>query len=472
MCETIIIHHLSTVSVLAQAPSHNQHTLSVATCKQRTPLPPTMASLMQPTTGPDWWISGKVGHLAPWAQAVVQALVKVSDAFGLDLSDADIGSYVTKVGGGQPKKDAIRKWRGVFEDDPDWYPGKTAEGNTPGPKRLRTVQKEQAMAKCAMSVKDSGAEPTAAIVKERCPVACLNPTTGEPFTDKYMLEVFRKRCYDEGCTQPWSQEFPLQKTALPDFLKEHRATWGAWLLVNGQGAGWYHRHCIWVDPCYHILSTSERQVFDLNNPNSGKKKRWVSKDGRQYARNMRASPYAGKQQQHGYRKVWWFVVLARGRVHVEVMGGAWRQDGEGMAQFVERLPRILPEMLGRGEALPRVVASDRGPGFYQSSTGHIVRRYADALDAAGFRPFAGKDAASQPPDISDVLLHETVVGWIRNYFKKHAFPRVGSLDVQEVRLRHMLDECVNHINEITTSTDCVEVSLADWSSWLIRKAIA
>ena len=65
--------------------------------------------------------------------------------------------------------------------------------------------------------------------------------------------------------------------------------------------------------------------------------------------------------------------------------------------------------------LPRVVCSDRGPGFYQSSTGHIVGAYANAAKEHGFRPYAGSDASGQPPDVPDVLPHETAVAWLWNF---------------------------------------------------------
>ena len=103
-------------------------------------------------------------------------------------------------------------------------------------------------------------------------------------------------------------------------------------------------------------------------------------------------------------------------------------------------------MLGVEQALPRVVFSDRGPGFYQSSTGHITREYGAALQRNGFRPFAGEDASSQPADVPDVLLHETAVAWVRKYLKKHPIARAGSLDKQEERLRALLTQCEEHIN--------------------------
>ena len=48
----------------------------------------------------------------------------------------------------------------------------------------------------------------------------------------------------------------------------------------------------------------------------------------------------------------WFVVLARGVMHVEVMPADWKLNGKGLALFVERLPRILRKMLGASVRLP------------------------------------------------------------------------------------------------------------------------
>jgi hypothetical protein len=309
-----------------------------------------------------------------------------------------------------------------------------------------TGQMANAIAQSAMAAKRQGMEPSVALVRERCPEATWNAKTGAPFTDKVILQVFTSRCTDEGSDESWSHISPLQKTALPQFLKDLRLTWAQDTLAQGASCGWFLRHCIWVDPCYNILSESPRQAFDQDMAKYGKSKRWMSKDMRTYSRNQRASPYGGKQQQHGDRKVWWFIVLTRAKVHIEVMAPGWRQTGEGMAAFVDRLPRLLPRMVGDGAALPRVVVSDRGPGFYQSSTGHICNDYKAALQAHGFRAYAGADASKQPPDCPDVFLHETAVAWIRNYLRTRPFSRQGSLDVQQTRLEAMLLECERHIN--------------------------
>ena len=143
--------------------------------------------------------------------------------------------------------------------------------------------------------------------------------------------------------------------------------------------------------------------------------------------------------------MWWFMIVARGRVHVEFMPETWEQTGQGMAEMVWRLPRILRGMLGPRTPLPRVVVTDRGPGFYLGGirNGQIVPVYQRALEDAGFRPFAASD---QPADCPDVLLHETAVGWVRKFFKKHPFSRARSLDGNIVRVQTLMAECVRHIN--------------------------
>ena len=67
---------------------------------------------------------------------------------------------------------------------------------------------------------------------------------------------------------------------------------------------------------------------------------------------------------------------------------------------------------------PRVVFTDRGPGFYQGSHGTTCHKYAEALAKHGFRPVAGDDASWQPPDIADLLLHESVAAGIRKHCRK------------------------------------------------------
>ena len=158
---------------------------------------------------------------------------------------------------------------------------------------------------------------------------------------------------------------------------------------------------------------------------------------RMKSRNLRATPYAGKQRPWTDKRAWWCVIKGRGKVILELMPLDWVQSGPGMAELVQRLPQLLRKRLGSG-SLPRTVATDRGPGFYQASSGTIVAAYKEALDAHGFIAFAGEEAKWQPPDVPDVMLHETVVSWVRAYFRKRPFKWVPKVEGNYRLFRKML----------------------------------
>ena len=201
-----------------------------------------------------------------------------------------------------------------------------------------------------------------------------------------------------------------------------------------------------MDPCHTILTDRPRSNFDERQASYGKSKRWMSQDAKAASRNLLASPYATKQTQFGDRKIWWFIMLFRGKVHYEIMGSDWRQTGAGVAHMVGRLQGVLRANLGRGTPLPRVILSDRGPGLYQASTGHIVGDYNNALKKHGFRAYAGADASKQPPDMPDVFPHETAVAWTRQYLKKYPLTKGTGLAAMERELADRLGECKKHIN--------------------------
>ena len=225
-----------------------------------------------------------------------------------------------------------------------------------------------------------------------------------------------------------------------------RVKWADVMLELRHHAGWYFRHVVWVDPCYTIIPGRPKTIHDQMVSSFGKAKRWASADARDEPRNLRSQPYTNKTTQWGDVKLWWFIVLARGRVHVQVMGRDWEQNGAGQAKLVERLPQILKKMLGQSEALPHTVFSDRGPGFYHPSQGTINPDYAAALTKYGFSSWAGDHALWQPGDIPDLLLHETAVSWVRKFLRQHPV-KIGENMTRNIeRLEEKLQEAVEHIN--------------------------
>lgn len=396
--------------------------------------------------------SGQAGRkaLSPWAQAKVWALTTVSDEHDLNLTQDEIASKVWEVGSPRrhPSRVAIQQLQTAFAEDDDWYPGKAMESSAKrGPKRKFTPRKRRAIAQAAEALKEDGVEPTVNNVRERCPSASVNPDTDEYFDKKSIFDVSKTDCYDNGARAPWGHLAPRSKTALSDDLKAFRHDWAKAQLALGNSPGWYFRNCIWVDPNYTILTTDPRAVFDAKQASFGKNKlRWISPDKRISSRNLRASPYAGKQARGGDRKVWWHIVVARGIVHYELMGSEWEQNGEGQAAFIDGLARSLPGLVDDGDTLPRVVFSDRGPGFY-APIGYINHEYADALRRHGFRPYAGDDAREQPPDVPDCLPHERAAAWTKEWMSKHPIPRAGGLDKMEAMVKVRLRQCAAHINE-------------------------
>ena len=401
---------------------------------------------MPPPGAPEWWVSGRTGTLSPWSQAKVFALVKISAKKGLDLADWEIAAEVEKVGGGVPADNTIRLWREKFEADPQWYPGKQGQdAEKPGRKKVITKQQEATIAQSAMSLKRKGVEPTVSAVVAQCPAATLNPETGEAFTAKVILEVFKTRCYDNDPEFPWQHVSPKCKTALTPELKVHRATWGETMLAKRHHRDWYYRHVLWMDPCHTILPGRPKTEFDQRMASYGKGDRWMSEDARDDSRNLRSSPYVNKTLQWGDKRIWWYVFLTQGKVYVEVLPDGWSQ-WDGQAAVVSMLPRILKKMLGKDATHPEYIFTDRGPGYYHPSSGTISSDYLAALDKHGFKPWAGEHSKWQPPDLPDVLLHETAVSWIRKYLKQHPVKLVQSVEENTRRVTAVLGDACEHIN--------------------------
>jgi hypothetical protein len=147
------------------------------------------------------------------------------------------------------------------------------------------------------------------------------------------------------------------------------------------------------------------------------KRRYISDNAKLYSPNLLGPSTALKQRSWEGRKVNWFMILTRGKVHVEVMPDDWSLNGAGLAMFVRRLPAVLRRMLGSQARLPNNVFTDRGTGMY-IPIGKITREYSEALDQIGFQPYWGSDATRQSPDMGDVLLHETAVAWFRKAMRK------------------------------------------------------
>ena len=77
------------------------------------------------------------------------------------------------------------------------------------------------------------------------------------------------------------------------------------------------------------------------------KRRYISDDAKLYSPNLCGPSTALKQTKRDGTKINWFMVVARGKAHVEVMPQSWELNGQGLADFVHRLPGILRHMTER-----------------------------------------------------------------------------------------------------------------------------
>lgn len=362
-----------------------------------------------------FWLDAPKNRLCAWEVAKALGLREASkEIHGGHGRLPWIAARLTKVGGGCPAVQSLHELFAKIDADPEWFPGKHS-GKKRGPRPVLTKAKRRCIAAAAMAAKsDRGEEPSVNSIVLRCPVATLNPNTGKPFSRRHLRKVFLEDCYDIDPDHPWKYQNPLQKIFLPEDLKEHRLRMAQYIQRYGKSPQWWAQHVVWFDPCCSILPGSKRQYEHMCQALKGKK-RLISDNAKQYSSNLSGKTTAIKQIGEGTR-VNWFNVLCRGIIHVETMPAEWKLDGTGLAAFVERLPRILHQILGPGAKLPRTVFTDRGTGMY-TPVGKIVNKYAEALRSAGFVPYWGSDAQRQSPDMGDMLLHETAVAWLRKYLR-------------------------------------------------------
>ena len=151
-----------------------------------------------------------------------------------------------------PSREAIRLLFSRIDSDKSWFPGKSYQKRF-GPKPVLTPAKRQKIATSAMAIKESGEEPTFGAVIQRCPVSTCNPVTKLPFSAYSLRKIFQADCYDVSPENPWRFQRCLQKTWLPQPVRDHRLAWSKAELRTLMPGVWYFNNLIWFDPCYTIM---------------------------------------------------------------------------------------------------------------------------------------------------------------------------------------------------------------------------
>ena len=81
-------------------------------------------------------------------------------------------------------------------------------------------------------------------------------------------------------------------------------------------------------------------------------------------------------------------------------------------------PRIPPDTPAKSRRIPLpYTIRARTPGFYHRRWGTVTGDYESACREQGFKLWVGPNSKqgprAQPPDVADVVLHETAISWLR-----------------------------------------------------------
>ena len=363
-----------------------------------------------------------------------------------------MASQVTLADGEHPGRDAVRQFfERVDKAGSDWYPGYSS-GSKRGRPLEMTPAKRRAIATSMMAAKKRGLLPCYDTALDLAPKATTNEATQKSFSRTKINEVLTEDCFDDDADEPWSFRFGSKRRALGVEDREARVGWSKRLRKEGHTAAWYRDNTVWVDICSKVIPGNPQKALDQNLSARNKKKRLMSPGAAHKSENLGGSSTADKQCSFGDTRVFFFVALTRGVFGVKVFTEIEEYPGEtpeGARILVKCLPALLTKMLGRDAKKPRTIFSDRGPGFYHRRWGTITGDYETACRAGGFKPWAGTNSKqgprAQPPDVGDVLLHETAISWLRRTEEKTRPRKTWEETPDEFSKR--LQKGVSHINK-------------------------
>ena len=364
------------------------------------------------------WTVVAEGRLSAAEQAKLWGLREALKMIGEDSGQWQLmADRVSVGGGGHPSREAVRQFFTRVDATEGWYLGRATGAGRP--KEL-TPAKRKVIADSMMAAKRRKQEPGYEAALARCPVTTHNAKTGQPFSRTTINDVLTTECYDYIPDKPWQFRFGPSKRPVTKSAQQERFLWGKRLLSEGNTGAWFLRHIIWIDICSKIIPGTPTKAFDQVQKGRNLKKRLMSADAAYDSQHLGGSSTAEKQCSSGDTRVWFFVAMARGVFGVHAFSDIDTFPGEnqiGAGMCIDRLPGMLDKMLGKDSSKPRTLFSDRGPGFYHRRWGVITSEYDAACQRHGFKPWAGAQAKigphAQPPDIADVLLHETAISTLR-----------------------------------------------------------
>ena len=343
----------------------------------------------------------------------------------------------------QPTKGSVKEFFEKIDADANWFPGKQSDTRR-GPKRVLSGVKITAIVSACKKMRKEEDEATYNEVVARCPLATMNPETGEPVDKKLVYRVFRENCHDEGADDNWDHLTLMAQTALDEPAMARRFLFAQHMKSLRHTAGWFYNHVVWVDLCSSVLPRTQRMSIKLKKARKGKKG-WGSPSQRHKSKNKRLPPNAAKVNSSDTIRVWFVPILTRGKLHIEPLSANFPGETEdGAAEMVARVRAAL-NIRFQGSTPPKLLFSDRGNGFYESNSGAITTGYRNALRTHGLKAFFGDDASVQPGQLQDYLLHETTMAWMRDRLKKTCPKKSWEETVEAYHSR--LKQCAAYCND-------------------------
>jgi len=398
------------------------------------------------------WHEGKEGCLPAIEQAKAWALREVWRSEG--KGDYGMNSYIAsklrkqgrgKQGGGSPTGQAIGKFFSKIDEDVDWFPGKGNYENNGAPTTM-TPQQRSAIARSAMTMKTNGIQPTYARILATCPNATHNAKTQQPFSKFTVYTIFGEDCYDDEPFLPWEHKSRYSKKALTDDMKERRVAFTEYIFALGHNARWFYNHVAWIDLCSSILPRTEKKANEMALARKGNKG-WISPGSELSSENLPGNPATLKQAAWGTIRIWWFPMLCKGKLHVQVFDDDFPGEvPEGAKILAEKVRAAINVRFQAATSRPDILFTDRGRGFYDTNSGNITAQWGDSVAMHGFRTFMGDNARTQPGSLQDVLLHETAVSWLRKRLEQST-PKKCWEETREA-YGQRLKRCCDDVNKV------------------------
>ena len=121
-----------------------------------------------------------------------------------------------------------------------------------------------------------------------CPLATLNPATGEPVDEARVYTVFREGCYDDedDPQDTWDHRSKLARGALDEATMLKRDAFAVHVMGLRYTVQWYFYNLVWCDLCNSILPRTRKKAQELALARKGGKG-WMSEASQNLSENYR-----------------------------------------------------------------------------------------------------------------------------------------------------------------------------------------